>query len=127
MSVYLIGTAAILVFAVAFYYSKLVPVCRNAISLAQNAVGVMRSEQLSEEEKETAVQKASLQLLGKFFSILVRSLLVLLASALPIIIADQIGWVGSDDAIAWLSRIDVIVVTCGVMLALYFLFRKLRT
>lgn len=126
MSVYATGVAAVILFAVAFYYSNLVAVCRDAITLAQNAVGVMRDAHMSEEEKETAVQQASVKLLGRFFSILIRSLLVLLASALPIIFADQLGWVGSDAVIAWLSRIDVIVITCVVMLGLYFLVRRLR-
>lgn len=65
------------VFVFCFRFSGLIKVAQNAIALAREAGQVMRSKTLSDDEKEVAVQKASIGLLGAFVQITIRAAVVL--------------------------------------------------
>ena len=79
------------VFVVCFRYSGLIKVAQNAITMAREAGQVMRSKTMSDDEKEVAVQKASIGLLGSFLQITIRAAIVLIGTFAVIWAGELIG------------------------------------
>lgn len=119
------GIASILVFLVALWLLRLVPVASGAMTTARGALDAMRDEALDDAAREKAVQKASLQLMGAFVSIVVRGAVSLAASLLPIWLADRLALAADTDVIAFLSRWDVIVIASVVIIAAYVAWVRL--
>ena len=107
-----------IVFIVAFALLGIVRVASGVLATARNALGAMKDDDLSDEEREKIVQAASIKLLGAFFSILLRSVGALLAAFLPIWLAGMTGLASEDAVLAFLSRLDVILITTVVILCM---------
>ena len=116
---------SVVIFVLAFAVLRIVPVARGAIATATGAVQVMRNPTLDDDARERAVQKASISLFGAFASILLRFVATLVFAAMPIWVADVLGIVSAEAVIAYLSRIDVIVVLSVVMVAIWVLWAQL--
>ncbi len=97
----------------------------GVLVIAKGAIGAMRDKRLDDEVREKTVQRASIQLIGAFFSILVRSALAFLASFLPIWIASLAGLATIEDVLRYLSRWDVIVIASTVVIAGYVIWMRL--
>lgn len=97
----------------------------GVLVIAKGAVAAMHDKSLDDEVREKAVQRASIQLIGAFFSILVRSALAFLASFLPIWIASLAGLATIEDVLRYLSRWDVIVIASVVITAGYVIWMRL--
>ena len=65
-------TLTILVFIAGIRILGIVPQVKQVISQSNGALAVIKSTNLSEEQKETAIQKAAVQMLSNFLSITLR-------------------------------------------------------
>ena len=119
------GIASIVLFLIALWLLRLVPVASGAIATAQGAMAAMRDPALDDAAREKAVQAASLRLMGSFASIVVRGALSLGVSLLPIWLADVTGLASGAAVIDFLSRWDVIIIASVVIVAGYVVRIKL--
>ena len=101
-------------------------VAGNVLVTAQGAVAVLRDKSLDDSTREKKLQRTALQLFGTFISILIRSMLSLLSSLVPSWIASFMGLLEVEDVISYLSRWDVIAIATVVMVAGYFIWKRLR-
>jgi len=113
---------SLLLFVAALSYSGVIGAAAGVLATARGAAAVMRDEALDDRARERAVQQASLRLFSGFASILGRGVLSLAASVLPIWAADATGLASAGAVLAFLARVDVIVIASAVMVAGY-LFR----
>lgn len=111
---------SIVVFMLCLKSFGVVKVSQSVLATSRHAVGAMRNHVLDDDEREKIVQKASLQLLGQFFSIITRVAGVLVASFIPIWLISLTGLTTIDAVFGFLSRWDVILVITLVMIAAYF-------
>ena len=116
-----VAGATIVAFLIGFRFSGVVPAAARALGTARAASTVMRSSALPDEDKEAAVRKAGLSLLGSTLSILLRSLAALLAALVPILLADMVGLADSGAILAFLARWDVILGASAVVTAIWLI------
>lgn len=124
----MIAFAAILsigIFTLCLRTFGVIRVGAGALATSRNAVAAMRDTQLNDDERERIVQSASIRLLGAFFSIVIRSAFVVIASFLPIWFVSLTGTTTIEDIFEFLSRWDVIVVATSVIIAGYVAWVKL--
>lgn len=121
-----VAILSVLAFIAAFQLLQIVPRAKSAIDTSRSTAAVMGDASLSEEAKEAAVQKASLALMKGFVDLLLRGAGALVAAWLPIQLADWAGLVPAADTLGFLLRIDVIVVTSVVLVALVVILSKVR-
>lgn len=112
-------------FVLVFLASDLVGKSKRVFAISNQAMSVMRDPALDDEAREKAVQQASIQLFGSFFGLAFRFAAAIAGATLPLWLADLSGWIPFAESIAFLSRIDVLVITTGVMLALWWMARAL--
>jgi hypothetical protein len=122
--VLLVACLAVAAFLIGFHLAGVVPAARRAIATARSATGVMRDPALDDLAKEKAVRKAGLSLLSSYASITLRSAAALLASFLPILLADATGLVDKEATMAFLLRWDVILGASAVMIAVWLIARR---
>lgn len=115
---------SILCFAGGLWLFGVVRAAGAALATARTALQALRDESLDDLARERVARQASLQLFARFGAILLRSALALLASAVPIALADVAGLAPQQAVIAFLSRWDVILAAAAVMVAAYLLWRK---
>jgi len=82
----------------------------DALHTARYAAAILRDESVNDDTREKAARRASLQLFSAFVSILFRSAVTLLASFMPIWLADMVGLVRTRDVFEFLLRWDVILI-----------------
>jgi hypothetical protein len=116
----LVSAVSIAAFLVVFQIMQIVPAARRAIDVARRSVGAMRDPGLADEAREAAVQRGSIQLLGAFVSIALRSLVAVGAAWLPIYLTDKAGLVARATIYALLARWDVILVVTAIALFAYY-------
>ncbi len=123
------ATAAVSIcaFLVALWLARVVPVSAGVVVIARNALGAMRDPALDDAAREKTVRHASLQLIGKFVSIVLRGVFAIGVSLVPIWLANASGLAASDQVIAFLSRWDVITVATIVIMIAYLLRIRLWT
>lgn len=121
----LLAALSVLGFLIAFSASGLVGASRHVISTGQEAMATMRDPNLHDDHKEVAMQKASISLFKAFFGIVLRFMACLLAAFVPLWLADVFGWIKLEQAISYLSRLDVILVISVIMIALWWLGRMI--
>ena len=119
-----VAIASILAFVIVFWMAGVVPAAQKAIATASHAGKVMSSKELDDDVKEKEVQKSAIGLLGSVASITIRSVLALIAAAVPIYGAEAAGLVSGDAVIDFLSRWDVIIIVSVVMIAGYIAGRR---
>ena len=100
---------AVAAFVIGFHIFRVVPTASGIVQLARGATAVMSDKSLADEEKEKAVQKAALSMLGAAFSIFWRIAATMILTIFPIYLADWIGLVTAADVFSYLARVDVIV------------------
>ena len=116
---------AVVVFAVAFWRSRIVPVAQNAMATTREAMATMRDPALDDLAREKAVQSAGITLLGATGSLIIRSAICLGLTFVPIWLADVIGLVPIAESLAFLARWDVIIAITVIALIVYFLVKRL--
>lgn len=120
-----VSLVSIVVFLIAVWRFRLVQVVGESISVAQHAVGILRSAELSEREKEVVARTSAVRLLGVCGSIIVRVAGTLLAAWLPIHVGHALEIVDREAVIAFMLRWDVIVsVSAAIVLGLLLVRRR---
>lgn len=114
-------------FVLAFGILGIARIGAGVLVTARDAVAVMRDENSDDETREKVARRASLQLMGALFSILVRTALAVLAAFVPIWIAASAGFAASGDVLRFLSRWDVIVAASLVIIAGYIMWMRMRS
>ena len=121
-----IAAVSIVVFICGLRIFGVFRVAGSVLVSTQGAVAVLRDKELDDSAREKKLQRTALHLFGAFFSILIRSVLSLSASLFPIWFASFMGWVEIEHVIRFMSRWDVIAAITVVMIAGYFILKKLQ-
>ena len=121
-----VGASVILAFMLGLWFARLVPTARRAIEIARVAHDVMNDAAMDDFDKEKAVRRYAVQLLGSFASIFLRSLAALIISAIPLVFADVSGIAPRQAVIVFLSRWDVILVATFVITAGWLVVNRSR-
>jgi len=120
----LVATVAVVMFAVTFLVTGLVPVARNLLDNVSSGVSIMLDSSLDDEAKETAVRSTGIKLIVGAWKVCWRLLLALSTMAVPILLAHIIGLATSTSSLGILLRVDfIIVVSVIALLALFFISR----
>lgn len=106
---------AILAFLAVFTGLNVVQHALDALALVKSSTATLTDKSLTDDEKEVAVQKAGIALLGRFFAITWRVVASLAASLAPIYALAAMGLTTVDAVFTFLSRWDVIVVSTIVI------------
>lgn len=121
----LVATLSIALFMIALHFTGIIRVAAGILPVVRASLSTINDAQLDDDKKEQAIQAASLFLAKSFFSILLRSLLTLAISALPILGAHYAGLVELDASTAFLSRWDVILVATAIIVIGYIVGTRL--
>lgn len=121
----LIAALCVAGFVAAFVATHVVARARDIIAVSRASGAALRDDSLDDDAKEAQMQAAAKALGGGFVGLLWRLALVLLAAWLPMGLADLFGIRDQDEVLAFLLRIDVIVISSGVVIALVWLGRRL--
>ncbi len=120
-----ITAASILCFMIVFWLADIVTVARSAIATANQAMQSIRDPALDDLAREKTVQAAAVRMIGLSASLIGRSLLALIAAAVPIFAADWFDLVPLADSLAFMERWDVILIATLVVVAGYLAARRL--
>lgn len=126
MMVAVVAALSIAIFTVSLFASGLVTAGRSALSITRQAFDAMRDESLSEEQRESHVQKASVKLAGMFVSITGRCILALALGFVPVWLFDATGVVAMEETLHYMSRWDVIVVSTILITIGVVVWHRLR-
>jgi hypothetical protein len=124
MSVALVGSISILLFAAAFAWSGTVDVVRRAVEQAKLSASVVMNPDLDDEEKERLVQRAALGMFSVLGSICLRLGAVLLASMLPIAVGSWLGYSTFASVTGWLVEPKILLLTVLVFVGIHMLQRR---
>lgn len=123
----LIVTAlSVIAFIAAFELLGIVPKAREAIATSRQTAAVMGDKSLDDDAKEAAVQKAAGSLMKGFFGLLLRIIGILVAAYIPIFLANLLGLASEDAVLSFMLRIDVILITTVLVIAIIWIATKVR-
>lgn len=125
LTLMIVAALSVLAFLAVFHFLAVIPKAQDAIAVSRNTAGLMRDATLDDDAKEAAVQKASLNLMKAFVGLLLRGGGAVLAAFVPLQLADWAGIVPLDASLDFMLRLDVILVTSVLIVALAFLGRRL--
>lgn len=108
MNYVLVGLSIIL-FLVGFRVLRIPAEAQGAIGETRAASAAMRDPHLDEDQKEKRLQKASITLFAKLFSMLLRSALCVLISAIPLVLAVMAGLTVENELVPLFYSWPVIV------------------
>ena len=86
----------------------------------------MADDSLTDEQRESLVQRASMQLAAAFLSIAVRCVFALVLAFVPIWVFDATEIVTIDNTLLYLSRWDVIIVSTIVITIGLIVWHRVR-
>ena len=115
---------AVAAFLVGFHLTGIIPTASRIVALARSAGSVMADRNLADEDKEKAIQKAALAMLGAAFSIFLRVAVTLLITVLPVYLLSWAGLAPAGEVFAFLARIDVIVGATVIVMGGLWLWSK---
>lgn len=122
--IYLSGGAAVVVFLIAFERLGLVERAKSAVESSREAMAVMRSPELTDDEKAQALQAQSLSMVGTFVSIALRGIIATVLATLPMWAFQLLGLATVEDASRWLVSWQAILSISAVVTAFYALRRR---
>lgn len=108
---YLVVGASVALFLLGFHFLKVVAVAQAAIGESREAASVMRDPAVDEDLKERRLQKASVALFGKLLSMILRTLVCVALSFIPLLLADSMGWAAEAEVIPLFYSWEVITAT----------------
>jgi len=108
----------------AFVLLRIVRVAMNALDTTCGAIKALSTPNLDDSHRETAMQAASLSLLGSFVSITLRGVIALLMSFLVIYLADVMRIASMQDVIELLSSIEAIITATIILTAAWFIWKR---
>ena len=123
--VVIIYCLAVLLFCAAFYFTHVVATCKDIIVVAKASVETLSDKSLDDDAKEKATQAAAIKMIKNAFVLLIKIVITLGLTVLPLWLADTAGLASLDETSEFSLRIDVLVITTIVVTAIVFLWRKL--
>ena len=108
---YLVVGASVALFLLGFRLLQVPAVARAAIGESREAASVLRDPSVGEELKEARLQKASLTLFGKLFSMILRTIVCALVSFVPLLAAAWFGLASEEEVIPLFYSWEVIAAT----------------
>ena len=118
---YAILLVALAAFMAAIHFTGMVSRVRGVIQTTHEALGIMRSAELDDDQKEAAVQKAAVAMMLSFFTILLRVIVICAIPAAFVYICISTGLVTEEGVYSSLSNWYFIVITSVIALAALFL------
>ena len=115
--VYVFLSAAVVLFAVSMKLLALGPKVRRAVAAIHEAASAMASKELSERQKEAAVQSAAIAMFGHTCSILTRLALTFAGPLAVVLLGSGLGLYALDDAVRAGSDWSFILGSTLVMVA----------
>lgn len=106
---YVAAATALLVFALAFKFSRIADSAVECLSCSREAFATLRSGSLALEEKEAHLQAASLRLFRHFAVITWKAAMMLAASAVPIVAFHVLDLVPFSVSVATLLSWEVLI------------------
>jgi hypothetical protein len=120
---YGIAFAALVLFVVAFRYSGIILVARDALRRTQSSVALILNQNVSEEEKERASREGAITLFGRFFAITGLTLIALVPSCVIVALALWAGIADQDSLFAAMASPWLIAAAVAVILLDYAIHR----
>ena len=99
---------SICLFIGAFWFSGIFLITDEIIATTKNSISILRSDVLDEAYREKEIQLASILLLKMFFLILIRFVLILFISFIPIWLSSSIGYVTIYSVFQYMSHWEII-------------------
>ena len=100
---------------VVFWRAGVVSSAKGAIATTRGAVQAMRDRELDEVARERVVQKAAIRLVVASGSLILRTLVALVAAFVPILAADWGGIAPQAAILTFMGRWDVILIATVVV------------
>lgn len=123
VAVYLL---VLLLFCAGFYFMHPVKTLQQAGQAARTAYSTMTDASLDDYIKEQTVQRCAIELAKQAVSLTVKLAVVLFISAVPVLLASVAGLMEADAFGRFALRLDVLLITTLVLLALVFAHRRLQ-
>lgn len=124
--VLIVTALSVIAFIAAFELLGIVPKAREAIATSRQTAAVMGDKSLDDDAKEAAVQKAAGSLMKGFFGLVLRIIGILAAAYVPIFLADLAGLVPEAETLGFMLRLDVILATTVIVIAIIWAVTKVR-
>ncbi len=121
--VYVFLAAAIGLFIIGIRILGIVPKVKLVISASHDAIEVMKSPDMNEENKERAIQKAAVNMFSAFFSILVRVAVICLVPIGFVLFFAQLGFYANTEALDASTDLYFIMASTIAMIAALFFMR----
>jgi hypothetical protein len=116
---------AVLLFCLAFYYTRLLATCSQVIVVAQQAITTITDKNTDDEAKEEAAKAAAVSILKNSFILIFKIVITLGAAVLPLSLANITGLANFSETSEFALRLDVLLITTVIVSAAVFLGRKL--
>ena len=116
---------AVILFCVAFFFTKLLTTCSQIIILTQQAMSVVIDKNLDDAAKEKSAKDAAVNIFKNSFFLLLKILITFGAAILPLLLADITGMANFSETSEFALRLDVLLITTIVASAIVFIGRKL--
>lgn len=126
MGALLVATLSVVAFAVVLTMTGVVARASKLANVAMGGVVAMLDASLSDREKEAAVRKAGISLLGGAFAVGLRFLACFAAVFAVIYAFDFAGLVPQSASLGMLLRIDFIVIISVVAMIVWWLFSRFK-
>ncbi len=115
--------ASVLLFMVAIKVFSVLPKVQGIVASTRSAVAVMRSTELSEEQKEEQIQKAAIAMFAPCFSVIVRILGTIAVPVIFVTAPTYFGLYTADEVYAAAGNWIFIVVSSVAMIGLWIAFK----
>lgn len=114
--IYVFLFMAIVLFIASLKVFNVVPKVTLVFSETRDATSVLKSKDLSDDQKEAALQKAAVQMMGTFFSILGRVGLTLAVSFSSVLLGSVVGFYEIGEAVSVASDWPFIIGSTFLMI-----------
>lgn len=121
--VYVFLVAAIGLFIVGIRVTGIVPRVRSVLAVSHTAVSVIKSTDMHDDEKEAAIQKAAISMIGAFVSILVRVTVICLVPVAFVMLFAWLGLYSIEEAIRASTNVYFVTASTVAMIVALVLMR----
>ena len=117
---------SVIAFAGVLFAVRIFETVQKTYAAAVTGIETMLDSELDDYQKEKAVQRAGMQLIGQAFQAFWRIALALAAVFIPIFLADRPGWVDQAETLGVLLRVDFIILVSLAAIAVTWALSRLR-
>ena len=116
---------AVILFCMAFYFTKLLATCNRIIITVQQAVTTITDKYIDDNAKEKAAKAAAVNIIKSSFLLLFKIVITFGTAVLPLFLADITGLADFSETSEYALRLDVLLITTIVASVIVFIGRKL--